>query len=118
MERGALASSKACWRRSKERDSKGLFPQALTIVKGNQGGNSTVEHVHSQVGHLRKLSQRYFHRFQGSTNRRGRTSPWRPRQDRKARVKHDTKTEPRKMARFKTRMNLIALDRYTYRGTL
>lgn len=33
-------------------------------------------------------------------------------------VKHDAKTEQRKMARFKTHMNLVSMGRYTYRGKL
>jgi len=33
-------------------------------------------------------------------------------------VKQDSKTERRKMARFKTHMNLISLGRYIYRGKL
>lgn len=33
-------------------------------------------------------------------------------------VKDDPKTEARKMARFKTHMNLISQGRYTYRGAL
>lgn len=36
----------------------------------------------------------------------------------KAYVKDDPKTEARKMARFKTHMNLISQGRYTYRGAL
>ena len=33
-------------------------------------------------------------------------------------VKHDAKTEQRKMARFKTHMIFVSMGRYTYRGKL